>query len=503
MEGFGGDAAEDLQWRLMTNLSLQNQFQIKDYVHVFTNPSNQGLQGHGVFQSQNPNESLEESFARMNLNQTGNTRVFGPGLRGPTMELFRDGFYGGYPNSTRSLGSQNMVRSPNFPGNIVDNSFFDTNIQRSIMPFERPNHAWPGVNGLSFQNPLWTDMLPPSMYDQRPVFYPPRQRPRPRCLLPPLNELKGQVCTVAKDQNGCRLLQKKLEHEIISDEEIGMIFMEVKDQLHVLMVHRFANYFIQKLFKASNQEIKTQLLLLLVRSPQRFLEVCTDVHGSRTVQKFLDRSTYMEQRCFLLSFLKPIAFTLTNNSSGHHIILHCLYNLSNKEKRLLADEIVEHCISIATNKSGCCVLQQCLVCFDVEIRDHLLDQIIANALLLSEDEFGNYVVQYVLGLRIDDATEAIIDRLGGSFVTLSFNKYGSNVVEKCLKESGDELSSRIIMEIINDPDFVKVIGHDYGNYVAQSALSVSKGDIHDALLAFIWHNYTFLQSNPFGRMVLS
>ncbi|KAL4348170.1 hypothetical protein GQ457_17G003320 [Hibiscus cannabinus] len=476
MEGFGGDAPEDLQWRLMTNLSLQNQFQINDYVHVFSNPSNQGLQGHGVFQFQNPNESLEESFARMNLNQTGNTRILGPGLRGPTMELFRDGFHG---------GSQNMVRSPNFPGNIVDNSFFDTNIQRSIMP-------------------LWTDVLPRSMYNQRPVFCPPRQRPRPpRCLLPPLNELKGQVCAVAKDQNGCRLLQKRLEHEIISDEEIGMIFMEVKDQLHVLMVHRFANYFIQKLFKASNQEIRTQLLLLLVRSPPRFLEVCTDVHGSRTVQKFLDRSTSMEQRCFLLSFLKPIAVTLTNNSSGHHIILHCLYNLSNKEKRLLADEIVQHCISIATNKSGCCVLQQCLVNFDAEVRDHLLDQIIANALLLSEDEFGNYVVQYVLGLRIDDATEAIIGRLGGSFVTLSFNKYGSNVVEKCLKESGDELSSRIIMEIINDPDFVKVIGHDYGNYVAQSALSVSKGDIHDALIAFIWHNYTFLQSNPFGRMVLS
>ncbi|GMJ06838.1 hypothetical protein HRI_004353000 [Hibiscus trionum] len=423
--------------------------------------------GHGLFQFQNPNgsshtyphESLEEIFGRLNLNLTRNTRVLGSGLRGP-MQLFHDGFNGGgYPNSTTS----------------------------------RSNHAWPDINGFLSQNPSSTDMLPPSMYNQQHVFYPSSS----------LVELRGQVCALAKDQNGCRLLQEKLDRGIITHEEIEMFFMEVKDQLHALMVHRFANYFIQKLFKASNQEIRTHLLLLLAGSPQRFLEVCTDVHGSRTVHKFVDRITTSEQRCILVSLLKPIVVILTNNSNGHHIILQCLYKFSNKEKRLLADEIVEHCINIATNKSGCCVLQQCLINVDAEVQGHLLDQIIANALLLSEDEFGNYVVQFVLGLKIRGATEAVIAQLEGSFVALSFNKYGSNVVEKCLKESGDELSSRIIMEIINDPDFVKVIGHDYGNYVAQSALSVSKGDLRNALLSFIWQNYSFLQSNPFGRRVLS
>ncbi|KAE8686772.1 hypothetical protein F3Y22_tig00111027pilonHSYRG00063 [Hibiscus syriacus] len=474
--GFGGDA-QDLP--------------------VFTNPNNQPFQGHGSFQSQNPNGSqryfhgsLEECFGQLNLNRTQNLRSFVSGLRGSTMGSFL----------TRSLPSQNIVRSAaDFPTTVMDHRFFDGNIQcsTSTMPFERSNHACPVDDFNTVPLPL--------MYNQQPVFNPPRWWPHQDRLnyLLSLKELKGQVCAVARDQNGYRFLQKKLDHEILIGEEIELIFMEVKDHLHELMVHQFAHHVVQKLFKASNQELRTQFLLLLVGSAQRFLEVCTNVYGSRTVQKLMERITTEEQRCILLSVLKPIVVTLTNNSNGNHIILQCLYRFSNKETRHVMEPLVDHCIDIATNKSGCCVLQQCLVHVDAEIRGRFLDRIIANALLLSENEFGNYVVQFVLEMRYRYVAAAMIAQLEGSFVALSFNKYGSNVVEKCLKESGEQLSSRIIIEIINDHDFLKVIGHDYGNYVVQSALSVSKGDLRNALLAFIQHHYSFLQSNPFGRRVLN
>lgn len=94
-----------------------------------------------------------------------------------------------------------------------------------------------------------------------------------------LKELKGQVSSVAKDQQGCRFLQKKFEHETIKREEIEMMLSEVKDQLHELMVHQYANYLIQKLFEAGNQEQRTELLRLLVSRQQKFLDVCTDIHG--------------------------------------------------------------------------------------------------------------------------------------------------------------------------------------------------------------------------------
>lgn len=80
----------------------------------------------------------------------------------------------------------------------------------------------------------------------------------------------------------------------------------------------------------------------------------------------------------------------------------------------------------------------------------------------------------------------IIGQLQGSFVSLCFSKYGSNVVEKCMKESEEQLSARVIMEILNDPDYLKVFGHDYGNFVIQSALLASKVLIFLVLILFLF-----------------
>ncbi|KAK8665334.1 hypothetical protein V6N13_005504 [Hibiscus sabdariffa] len=464
----------------MADPNLPDKTKFNDYGKGLANPYD-NQQGDGPSRPQNPkDDELEEVFARMNLNLNSNPnpmqnpRNIWSDFRVPTMGSLYDGFKGGYyVNSTRSPPSQNMVPRSNFSDTSVRNRFLE---QRSTMS--------------------------PWVYDQQTFYYPTRPRSDHSSWL--LRELRGRVCEFAKDQNGCRLLQSKLDDKILSGEEIEMLFMEVKDHLHELVVHRFANYLVQKLFRACNQDLRTHLLLLLVCIPQRmFLEICTDVHGSRTVQKFIDRITTREQRCILLSVLSPIAVILAKNSNGHHIIQACLFKFSNKELRLVMEAFVDHCIYIATNQSGCFVVQQCLRHADPEMRGLLLGQIIANAILLSEDEYGNYVVQFVLELKDDYLTARIIAELEGSFVTLSFSKYGSNVVEKCLKVSGEQLSAMIIREIMNDPDFVKVIGHDYGNYVAQSALSVSKGDLRNAFLALIRYHYSFLQSNPFGRRVLS
>ncbi|XWS62976.1 hypothetical protein CRYUN_Cryun06bG0056900 [Craigia yunnanensis] len=542
---------EDFQWPFMATPTLQNhqlsspnhRFQI-DGSHVSSNPNFH--QNHDLFQnpsssqrypitqtlpqaSRPVHEGLEDSFSRMNLNVPSNNnhspwicsnahiqklRVESA-VRGQ-MGLYHESFRV-HSNSTRSPGSQNMVggpmtRSANFPSTPLANDFdLNFNLQCRSHSFEELDYVSPrrlinnsdlqgcwgntwAVNGLESEN---SSNLLSSMYNH-PVVY-----PQQRSKYSSLEELKGQVSSVAKDQSGCRFLQKKFDHEIIKREELEMIFLEVKDHLHELMVHQFANYLIQKLFEAGNQEQRTELLLLLVSSKQRFVEVCTDVHGTRAVQKFMERISTHEQRSMLLSVLKPIAVTLTNNIHGHHIIEQCLNKFPNEDTKYLVDEIVEHCLDIATDKSGCCVLKQCLAHAKAESRERLLAEITANAFVLSEHPYGNYVVQYVLGMRVPHVTSNIIVQLGGSYVTLSMNKYGSNVVEKCLEDAGEEHSVRIITEIMHDPDFLKVLQDPYGNYVVQSALHVSKGDLHNSLVEFIQHHYAFLHSHPFGNKVLA
>ncbi|XVE49280.1 hypothetical protein DITRI_Ditri01bG0070400 [Diplodiscus trichospermus] len=516
------------QWPFSANPTSQNH-QLSSPIHrvqidgshvISSNPNlHQSHQNHAFFQNQRypinqilrlrqfsrpVDEGLEDSFSRMNLNVSSDNNH---------SPLYHESFYG-HSNSTSSLAIQNMVgaRSANFLSTPMANDF-DFNLQpRSNHSFGEFDFAcprrwidnsdlqrcwgntWAG-DGLESENAS-SDWLS-SMYNH-PVVY-----PQQRSKYSSLEELKGLVSSMAKDQNGSRFLQKKFDRETINREEIEMIFGEVKNRLHELMVHQFANYLIQKLFESGTQEQRTELLLLLVSNEQSFQEVCTDVHGGRAVQKFVERTSTKEQRSILLSALSPLAVILTNNIHGHHIIEQCLNKFSNEDTKHLVNEIVEHCLDIAIDKSGCCVLQQCLAHARQEDRECLLAEITTNVVLLSEHPYGNYVVQYVLGMRIPHVTSNIVVQLGGSYVTLSMNKYGSNVVEKCLKEAGEKHSAKIIKEIMHNTDFLKVLQDPYGNYVVQSALLVSKGDLHSTLVKFIQHYDSYLHSHPFGKKVLA
>lgn len=87
---------------------------------------------------------------------------------------------------------------------------------------------------------------------------------------------------------------------------------------------------------------------------------------------------------------------------------------------------------------------------------------------------SNYVLQHLLGLKEPDITGSIVRQLQGSFLSISCNKYGSNVVEKCLIESGGEQCTRIIMELVRSPNASMMLLDPFGNFVFQSALSVTK-----------------------------
>lgn len=79
----------------------------------------------------------------------------------------------------------------------------------------------------------------------------------------------------------------------------------------------------------------------------------------------------------------------------------------------------------------------------------------------------------MLGLREADITAKLMKQLEGEFMHIACNKYGSNVVEKFL-ESGEDHSSQIIMELVGDSNAPMILLDPFGNYVIQSALTVSK-----------------------------
>lgn len=95
------------------------------------------------------------------------------------------------------------------------------------------------------------------------------------------------------------------------------------------------------------------------------------------------------------------------------------------------------------------------------------------------------MVQHVLGLRVPQITADLLRQFEGHYMHLSCNKYGSNVVERCLIESGEQQSMRIIMELLGSPNVSMLLTDPFGNFVIQKALSVSKVRSFTLLSLFI------------------
>ncbi|XP_023529396.1 pumilio homolog 12-like isoform X1 [Cucurbita pepo subsp. pepo] len=315
-----------------------------------------------------------------------------------------------------------------------------------------------------------------------------------------VDEVRGKIFLMAKDQHGCRFLQRKFMEG--TDDDIEKIFNEIIDHVVDLMVDPFGNYLVQKLLEVCNEDQRMKFLRRITQNHGEIILVSCDMHGTRAVQKVIETLKTQEQVFMIVSSLKSGMVTLMKNVNGNHVAQHCLdYLMPSSE--VLFDAVRNSCVDLATDRHGCCVLQKYLTCSNSVLRDNLISEIAHNALVISQDQYGNYVVQFILRLKRRWYTEAIVKQLEGSFGDLAMQKYSSNVVEKCLesaRECGD--ISKIVLELINDLRFDKIMQDPYGNYAIQTALGSTKGTLHSKLVEAIKLHAPVLRTSPYGKKVL-
>ncbi|KAL4561017.1 hypothetical protein LXL04_033177 [Taraxacum kok-saghyz] len=310
-----------------------------------------------------------------------------------------------------------------------------------------------------------------------------------------------RIYCMAKDQQGCRSLQKKFSEGTREDLEI--IFREVIDHVVELMTDPFGNYLVQKLLEVCDNHQHMQILRVITRKPGDLVRISCDMHGTRAVQKVVETLKTREQCSMVVSALKPGIVGLMKNMNGNHVAQRFLQYLKPEFNEFLFEAASMKCIELATDRHGCCVLQKCLSHSDGEPRRRLIREITSNALILSQDPYGNYVVQYVFEVQLPWATSAILDQLEGNYGDLSMQKYSSNVVEKCLKNAREERRICIINELMNNPRLDQIMQDPYGNYVIQAALRSSKGALREALVDAIKPHVPALRTSPYGKKVLS
>ncbi|RDX79068.1 Pumilio-like 12, partial [Mucuna pruriens] len=315
------------------------------------------------------------------------------------------------------------------------------------------------------------------------------------------NDLRGRVLLLAKDQHECRTLQESMK--MFTNEEFCVIFLELINHVNELMVDPFGNYVVQRMVEICSEEQRTRIVFSVTHYDFQLVRICLSPHGTRAVEKLMEHITTQEQRVRVMSSLSPGAAILAKDVNGHRVILHCLKYFSAEENKHLLNVVANKCFWIATDKTGCCVLQQCVNHAQGGTKKNLIAAIIVNASVLAEDCYGNYVVQHLLSLRIPGVAERLLRQLEGKFFYLACNKYGSNVVERFFQDSGEPYSTIIILELLYNFNVAMLLVDPYGNYVIKSALSVSKGGIRNALEQLIKLNSLMMQSNLYGKKLLS
>ncbi|PKU76432.1 uncharacterized protein LOC110096511 isoform X1 [Dendrobium catenatum] len=317
-----------------------------------------------------------------------------------------------------------------------------------------------------------------------------------------VNEVLGRIVLLAKDQHGCRFLQRKFAEG--SQEDIDKIFSEIIFHIIELMTDPFGNYLIQKLLEVCNEEKMMFILKVVTRNNDELIRISCDMHGTRAVQKIIETVRTPEQISMVVSSLAPNIVSVMKHINGNHVAQRCLQYLS-KYSKLLVDAAISHCVELATDRQGCCVLQKCLMHSDDDQKQMLIAKISSYSLILSKDQYGNYVVQYILDLHDPWATTVVLQQLMGNYDHLSVQKYSSNVVEKCLELAEKDNFAKIIQELMRSPQLSQILQDPYGNYVMQTALIKSKvhEDLHRDLVEAIISHSSALRSSPYGKKVLS
>lgn len=92
-----------------------------------------------------------------------------------------------------------------------------------------------------------------------------------------VDEVRGKILEIAKDQHGCRFLQRKFMEG--KDGDIDKIFAEIIDHIVELMTDAFGNYLVQKLLEVCSDDQRMQIIRRITQNPGEFSIVSCDMHG--------------------------------------------------------------------------------------------------------------------------------------------------------------------------------------------------------------------------------
>ena len=171
-----------------------------------------------------------------------------------------------------------------------------------------------------------------------------------------INDVRGNVIPLAREQVGCRILQQLLES---NDPQIkSLIVEESMEALPELMQDTFGNYLFQKLLENVDENTRLQILTTVQKS---IFVASLNLHGTRAIQRTIELCCRKKEEIeIIVSALRQNTVRLSTDQNGNHVLQKCLLHFPAEDYAFIFKAVTMSCLDVCTQRHGCCVVQRCL-----------------------------------------------------------------------------------------------------------------------------------------------
>ena len=284
------------------------------------------------------------------------------------------------------------------------------------------------------------------------------------------NIIKGKIVSIIKNHKGSKIFQKYLK-STHSDEILHLIFTELYPNLQELIIDPYANYFCKKFFTYLNQKDRIEFLKSIEKS---LIELSSDNIGTYPIQSIIEHLNSENEKNIIISGIKEGFIKLIYDAFGCHVLEKLLTCFEDEYVNFIYDYIFNNFLNLTNNSNGIYIIKKILTFTQKkDLHEKLKSIVKKNAIFLIKQSYGNFVIQVIIETWED--YKEITDLFKGHFFPLSLEKYASNVIERCIEKDKDILDN-YINEIIESNCISDVMKSNYGNYVVQKVIKISKGE---------------------------
>eukprot|EP01063_Lacrimia_lanifica_P019313 TRINITY_DN2648_c0_g1_i1.p1 TRINITY_DN2648_c0_g1~~TRINITY_DN2648_c0_g1_i1.p1 ORF type:complete len:894 (+),score=235.46 TRINITY_DN2648_c0_g1_i1:465-3146(+) len=325
--------------------------------------------------------------------------------------------------------------------------------------------------------------------------------------------LRGHMVEFAKDQDGSRLIQRRLaDHDPRGEHDaVDMVYQELSAEGLPLMTDVFGNYVIQKILEHGTDRHREGII---GKMEGNVVKLTLQTYGCRVVQKSLETCP-LPLQLKMINELDGSVPKCVQDQNGNHVIQKCIECIPENIEFILR-AFLGQVRTLATHAYGCRVMQRILEYCRARPESVLAQQCrpVMNEIVklldtLIDDQYGNYVLQHVMLTGDSYFAHGIIAKLRHNFYVLSTRKFASNVVEKMFEYASPADRSEIIQTLVDrktpegHSELVGLMKDQYANYVAQKIIDLADDRWQHIIVEHVRPHLSALRKFTYGKHIIT